>query len=447
MFKIKSLELFGGKDSLKSYVYHFKEGINFFKANNSKGKTLFYDYIDYMLGGSFKTNREGLEGISRSEIVFEYDNQVYYFARTTNQNENYIREEKQVEYRKVDLREYKERLNAIFSKNRNEQRKLQEFMEENVSYRQFTMFNFLGENRQGKLNNFWDKASDLKYSIRVPQLMNYFFNPNLGEISRLFSELSQKKTELKEVEFDMTKYKYLISEINSSLNVLGLNLEYNEYNKETIKQEIDNIKNFRNEYKINPKESINDLLIQLSNIDERIKVYEYNQKLLNRDFKTNSNRKKMLDKLDSLINDNPGYNYLVTPLNTVLKEIENNQSFTEFLVSNDTYEKLIRARKEIVNKLKRLDSGVKMYSFKEKERAIIKLEGLLENSLVNQTEDANKIRKRIRELQKELKKLQNQDDNEKINSLSESITELYFKAKDYSTFVNSDNQKNYLLNL
>ena len=49
---------------------------------------------------------------------------------------------------------YKDRLNAIFATNVDELKSFRIFTEQNISYRTMTMFNFLGEKRQGILQDF-----------------------------------------------------------------------------------------------------------------------------------------------------------------------------------------------------------------------------------------------------------------------------------------------------
>ena len=57
MFKIEELILYSTNQ--EEYTYKFSEGINYYRGENDKGKTEFYNFLDYMLGSSksldFKT--------------------------------------------------------------------------------------------------------------------------------------------------------------------------------------------------------------------------------------------------------------------------------------------------------------------------------------------------------------------------------------------------------
>ena len=88
MFKINSISIFDGEDN--SYTYDFQEGVNYIRADNSKGKTVFYQFIDYILGGSLKSNLEGAEKIVSTEMIFEYKGHTFKVCRVLGREENYF---------------------------------------------------------------------------------------------------------------------------------------------------------------------------------------------------------------------------------------------------------------------------------------------------------------------------------------------------------------------
>lgn len=55
----------------------------------------------------------------------------------------------------LDLREYKDKLNAIFAQDIQLLKDIRKFTNEELTYRAFTMFNFLGEKGQGKNSRFF----------------------------------------------------------------------------------------------------------------------------------------------------------------------------------------------------------------------------------------------------------------------------------------------------
>ena len=100
-----------------------------------------------------------------------------------------------------------------------------------------------------------------------------------------------------------------------------------------------------------------------------------------------------------------------------------------------------KQRELIKNEIKKNDSKFKLYSIKEKEKAVILLENYLKQNIVDSNEElAEKISK-IKSIKDELIELKNKDDLTKINDLSEYITNLYNSAKDVSDFVKIDTDK------
>ena len=319
MFKINSISIFDGEDN--SYTYDFQEGVNYIRADNSKGKTVFYQFIDYILGGSLKSNLEGAEKIVSTEMIFEYKGHTFKVCRVLGREENYFYLDNQETAKPIDSTEYKSKLNSIFSSNDEEQRKIKEFTGENITFRQFTMFNFLGENRQGQLQNFWDKASDIKYSVRLNPLMNYIFNPHLEEISKLLNVIKHSKQELAQLETETKQSDFFISEINKNLNILGIKVQFSGLNKDKILAELNTVKQSSQKIGATDDKSLADLLTQKNSLDEQIKIYRNNISVLKQDQRINKNRSQMLQSLKRLIDENEEYKYLVEPIEQVLHSI------------------------------------------------------------------------------------------------------------------------------
>lgn len=61
MFKIESLTLYNLNDD--KYTYSFSKGLNYFVGSNSTGKTVFYNFFDYIVGASKKIQKNrGIRG-------------------------------------------------------------------------------------------------------------------------------------------------------------------------------------------------------------------------------------------------------------------------------------------------------------------------------------------------------------------------------------------------
>lgn len=149
MFKIEKLVLFGVNN--KMFIYNFSEGINYFKGKNSSGKTEFYLFIDFMFGSSGNIfDKPWYKGsLFKAEMLFEYNKCKYFIARTSNPEVNYFRVSDDENVESVDFREYKNKLNSVFAQDLKLLKSIRYFTDEDLTYRTFTMFNFLGEKGQG----------------------------------------------------------------------------------------------------------------------------------------------------------------------------------------------------------------------------------------------------------------------------------------------------------
>lgn len=446
MFKINSISIFDGEDN--SYTYDFQEGVNYIRADNSKGKTVFYQFIDYILGGSLKSNLEGAEKIVSTEMIFEYKGHTFKVCRVLGREENYFYLDNQETAKPIDSTEYKSKLNSIFSSNDEEQRKIKEFTGENITFRQFTMFNFLGENRQGQLQNFWDKASDIKYSVRLNPLMNYIFNPHLEEISKLLNVIKHSKQELAQLETETKQSDFFISEINKNLNILGIKVQFSGLNKDKILAELNTVKQSSQKIGATDDKSLADLLTQKNSLDEQIKIYRNNISVLKQDQRINKNRSQMLQSLKRLIDENEEYKYLVEPIEQVLHSIEGDLDFSNYIIKDKTVEALEKQSFELKRIINRKESGLRPFSLEDKVKAIVLLEEYLQQDFIVNNSKLEQLKTRIRELRKKLNELQNEDDKKKISNLSKNITDIYISSSSVSKFVLEDVERdNFLSNL
>lgn len=436
MFKINSISIFDGENN--PYTYVFQEGVNYIRADNSKGKTVFYQFIDYILGGSLKSNLEGAEKIVRTEMIFEYKGHTFKVCRILDREENYFYLDNQETAKPIDSTEYKSKLNSIFSSNDEEQRKIKEFTGENITFRQFTMFNFLGENRQGQLQNFWDKASDIKYSVRLTPLMNYIFNPHLEEISKLLNDIKHSKQKLAQLETKTKQSDFFISEINKNLNILGIKVQFNGLNKDKILAELNTVKQSSQKIGETDDKSLADLLTQKNSLDEQIKIYRNNISVLKQDQRINKNRSQMLQSLKRLIDENEEYKYLVEPIEQVLNSIEGDLDFSNYIIKDKTVEALEKQSIELKRIINRKESGLRSFSLEDKVKAIVLLEEYLQQDLIVNNSKLEQLKTRIRKLRKELNELQNEDDKKKISNLSKNITDIYISSSLVSKFVLED---------
>ena len=185
MFKIIKLTMYSFDE--KEYTYQFSLGLNYFKGKNSSGKTEFYNFLDFMFGSSEDIRKKPWyrDSLKKASMQIQVDNIIYTLTRSNDPSQNYISYADEVEMEAMDQREYKAKLNSIFTKNMALLRNIREFAETELSFRTFTMFNFLGEKRQGAICDFFDKCSDIKYSVKLAPILNFIFN-NINKSKKVF---------------------------------------------------------------------------------------------------------------------------------------------------------------------------------------------------------------------------------------------------------------------
>ncbi|CAI3539578.1 MAG: hypothetical protein KIC47_03405 [Clostridium sp.] len=441
MFKIIKLTMFSVEN--KQYTYEFECGINYFKGTNSSGKTEFYNFIDFMFGSSKNLNNiPWYKGtLKKATMLFQLDNIRYIITRNSSGNENYLYYEDEEESEVLELREYKEKLNAIFAKDEQELRNIRDFTEEELTYRAFTMFNFLGEKGQGATYNFLDKCRDIKYSVKLTPILNFIFNNHLEEIFNLQKELELLLDDIKQLESSSAKFEFICMQVNKNLKILGCNYWYNGKNASNVIECVNKMKNMQDIEKGKPQRNIADLEVMYSNICDQIKIYENRISDQKQFQKENNNRKILMDSLDEIIKENKNYEYLVNPLIKLTAELNNTISFSKYIISDNTVKELKKQRDNLKEEIKRNDSRFKCYSLEEKAKAISLIEEYLSEEIKDCNDEIKEKRKRIREIKLRLKNLQNYDNTEKINKLSDEITKLYTAAKDISALVEEDVSK------
>lgn len=438
MFKISKLIMYSIDD--KIFTYEFELGINYFRGKNSSGKTEFYNFIDFMFGSSDDIMKKPwyVDSLKKATMIFEMDDIKYCISRTREPDINYLYYFEESESDPIDLREYKDKLNSIFARDINLLKDIRNFTDEELTYRSFTMFNFLGEKRQGAIHDFLDKCSDVRYSVKLSPILNFIFNKNLEKIYELQKELEDMIADLKEMEINSARYDFILKQVNNNLQKLDGNIWYTGKNVDDIRKHLNTIKNMQNTEKKKKEKNIVDLEVMFNNISEQIKVYENSISDTKQFEKENENRKLLLSKLDDLIKENDDFDYLVEPLKNLLTNIENTIAFSKYVISDNTIKELKKQKEKLRIEIRRNDSRFKIYTLEDKSKSIALIEDYLSTDVHSLDEEIKAKKKRIREIREELKALQASDDSKKIREISEYITNLYYSAKEISSVVEDD---------
>ena len=440
MFSINKLTMYSFDD--EEFTYNFLPGLNYFRGKNDSGKTEFYKFIDFMFGSSvdIRNVRWYKDTLKKATMEITVDNITYILTRFDDPNHNYLSYVDETEGESIDYREYRDKLSSIFTKDVELLRSIRKFTEEELTYRTFTLFNFLGEKRQGSIQDFFDKCNDIKYSVKLGPILNFVFNKNLEEIYELGLVLEQLKKDLSQLEEVSSRYEFIRYQVNKNIEKLGSNIYYNGRNSADIKKLLLEIKNMEEPAKKKFERNIAALEVMFNNITEQIKNYENTISDAKQFAIENNNRKLLLENLEELLNENEAFAYLVDPLKLLVNELENTISFGQYTINDNTIVELKRQRLALKNEIKRNDARFQCYNMEEKAKAIALIEDYLSVDVRDCSQEINDLKKEIKRVREEIKVLQNSDDAAKIKKLSQYITSLYKSGEGTASLVDDDIQ-------
>lgn len=440
MFRISKLKIYNQED--KSFEYVFEKGLNYFSGGNNTGKTVFYNFLDYMFGGGQDISKEPWfrGSFVKAEMFFIYNNIEYNAVRTINKEINFFGYSIDKKLEPVNLEVYKERMMSVFTPNQELLKEIRSFVEEDITYRSFTLFNFLGETRQGILNNFFDKCDQIRYSVKLQPILNFIFNKNLDKIFQLKKELQCLMTEIRASEENQQRSTFICQNVNNKLAQLDLKIRYTGYNAIDIKKELIKIEKMEDMDR-GKNANIATLEIVYNNLSEQIRIYENSIEDAKQFEKQNENQKKLLEQLKNIVESNQEYEYLINPILKLMEELEQSIAFSKYVQKDETIEVLKNQLKQVKVKIRENDSRFRCYSVDEKTKLIGIIEEYLEANIIYDEEKINSKRKRAREIKKELKYLQNADDINKIEYIGRLMTEIYASAGTCSDVVSKDISK------
>lgn len=438
MFKINKLVMYSFDD--EKYTYDFKEGLNYFKGQNNSGKTEFYNFLDYMFGSSEAIRNKPWfqKTLMKATMEVEVDGITYVLTRSNDETQNYLSYINEPEGDSIQLNEYLDRINSIFTKDIKLLKNIRKFTEIDLTFRTFTMFNFLGEKGQGEIHDFLDKCRDIKYSVKLAPLLNFIFNNNLERIYELQHELERLQKELKDLEASSVRYDFVCKQVNKNIEKLGYTSWYTGHNAQDIKKELNNIKSMIEPEKKRKEKNIAELEVVYSNISEQIKVHENfiaDARQLQVD---NKNRKILLENLDELLLENTTFLYLVEPLKELVKELDTTIAFSKYTIKDKTIKELKSQQEKLKVQIQRSDSRFRCYTLEEKTKAIALIEEYLSEEIDDSGDRLKEYRQKVKNIKEEIKALQNSDDILKIKRLSHRVTDLYKSAEGISQVVDDD---------
>lgn len=431
----------------QQYTYKFSEGINYFKGPNDSGKTEFYTFLDYMFGAT-----EDLQNydwyrntLHHAELNFEKDGLSFIITRyLTELNKNYFRYADEPQGDPVRNDEYRARLNAVFTPNQEVLKELRTFVEEDVGYRTFTLFNFLGEKRQGILHDFFDKSSKIEYALKLPALLNYIFNKNLERIEELKKREEFLKTKLESLEKKSAQNENIKGRINHQLEVLGIKKVFHGSNSTDVLHAISELQNEVEKSETARKSrTIAELEAIYTSLDEQIKIQtniEYDHK----NFEENGRKQKeLLSKLEQLLESQVTYSYLVQPIIHLTTDLNRSISFNKYFIQENTTKELKKQRTKIKEQILSNKSRFTIYTASDKTRAITLIQEYLEYYDADfDGDEISSVKRELKSIREEIRVLQNSNDTQKLHALSKDITRLYKLSTEVSDLAEYDFRKN-----
>lgn len=379
-----------------------------------------------------------------AELVFLYDNRKFAIKRFIDDpNKNFFRYYDESESEQIRLSEYRAKLNSIFSNDQTTLRELRTFVEEDIGYRTFTLFNFFGENRQGILNDFFDKCSRLEYSIKLPSLLNYIFNKNIARINKLRKQEEDLKSELKNLEKQISKNDEIRGRVNHQLKILGIHKAFKGKNSNEILEKIEIFQSSLEKDESSEKsQTITELEAMYTSLDEQIKKQRNLESDHKQFIKDEEKQKILLDKLQEIVSQKAEYRYLVDPLISLISDLDKSISFNKYLIQESTTKELKKQRDKVKQQILANKSRFEIYSVSEKIQAVILIKEYLsyyDNSL--NSDNLLTIRKKLKSIREEIRMLQSENDTEKLNNLSMDITRLYKSSVNVSELAEFDFNK------
>lgn len=120
--------------------------------------------------------------------------------------------------------------------------------------------------------------------------------------------------------------------------------------------------------------TIAELEVVHNNLDEQIKVYENYKTEMQTFQKENENREVLLKNLQSIIDQNNDFEYLINPLKLLTGELKNSISFNKYIISDETVKKLKIQRDKVKEEILKNDTQFIKYQLDDKAKAIVVIE-------------------------------------------------------------------------
>lgn len=437
MFSIECLELisFSGK----TFRYSFSSGINYIHGPNSSGKTEFYNFIDYMLGADKKNLSEApwfKESLRTAKMQISFNGHVLILYRDLL--DNVFRLVIDGTACKVsDLEEYRRYLNSLFLESADEPASLSEYVGQDLTYRTFTLFSFLSEVTVGRINSFFSKLLETKYRVKQRPLFDYLFSIDANQIVLLQRKIADLNKQARELEARRAFKNHYLEAVNQELAKLGIVERFDGSNAAVISELVESA---AISTKLDSSSSLNaNDVVEADQLRDDIKAQKQMIHELNGTKVQDAKRHRLLDRLSSLIAEDDSRADLLDQTCSLLNEIEVSIPRKDLDLQTALLERKENRLTHLEAKLTAANVVFNPLDFNEKSKAVLVVnEYLSQYSALCKPDNYDDVKKEISRLKRELFKLKHSDDDTSINSISDTVTDLYHSASPASSFVVSD---------
>lgn len=438
MLKIIKLSLFS--DDKEIQAFDFSKDICFIKMGNSKGKTSLFLLIDYLLGpSSIFLSSKTFYKIDYAELhtnhgIFVrkiFDKNYFGFKLRSNDGMQVVSED----YYKTLIE------NSCLDGDYSERDSVRLLADENITYRTYTLFNFLDEHYLGQIEkNIFSKQSLFEY-YRGKYIFDYIFNKNnINKINKLKSDIDELRQKKAKVDSNRESRKNKSDRLQFIFAELGINY-YASSNKRNI-EELDAYENRLMISNSTIKESNNYYYLWdvLNNITNTLRKIKEQKKSFKSQSDFNDKRIMMLESLKELFDGEN--NDIIEPIIELVNKCEIITSATSGSDFDETVRELEKRRKEIQSELYKIKAANSDIDINAKRSRVAEARVLLED--INSFIDKSYVNyeELIRQKNKEIRVLRDSYDIDIEKKVSNLINFYYsnLKNKGYE-FVEKDFEK------
>lgn len=427
MFRIEFLELI--PYSGESFNYSLSSGVNYVQGPNSSGKTEFYNFLDYMLGSDKNNLSESpwfKDSLRAAKMQISFNSHILILYRDLPDNVFSLVIDGTA-CKVSNLEEYRKCLNSLFLELADEPTSLSEYAGQELTYRTFTLFSFLSEVSVGRINGFFSKLLETKYRVKQRPLFDFLFSTDANRIVLLQRKIAELSKQAHELEARRAFNNHYLEAVNQELAKLGIVARFDGSNAATISELIESA---AISTKLESSSSLmaNDV-VEADQLRDDIRAQKQMIHELKGTKAQDAKRYRLLDRLSSLIADDNSRADLLDQTCNLLSEIEVSIPRKDLDLQTALLKHKENRLTHLEAKLTAANVVFNPLDFNEKIKAILVINEYLSQYLtLCMPDDLDDVKKEISQLKRELFKLKHSDDATSINSISDTVTDLYHSA-------------------